>query len=194
MTTGARPGGDDAPVLGSARVADRLLTWLADARVDDAATERRRQWWLRRQAEEQSSLVGVLLDLAERGRPIVLSDRSGSSHRGRLSLIGANVVVIETGRGDIVVPLVAVTSVRSDPGGAATTGDRRPESDVDLATVLMVLAGDRPRVTVMLEGGESMAGELAGSGLDVLRLLVDGPGRDSAYVALGAISHVKLVG
>ncbi len=180
-------------MLGTVRVADQLSAWLAEARVDAAATERRKQWWLRRQAEEQASLVGVVLDLAERGRPVVLSDRSGGSHRGRLSLVGADVVVIETGRGDIVVPLAALTAVRPDPGAASTIGDRRAESDVDLVTVMTVIAGDRPRVMVALDGGETLSGDLVSAGLDVLRLLVDGPGRDSAYVAYRSISHVRIV-
>ncbi|HWC38241.1 MAG TPA: hypothetical protein VG476_06920, partial [Acidimicrobiales bacterium] len=55
---------------------DRLLgeisRWAGDARASDAARGRSRERWLRRQAEEEATLPGIALDLAERGEAVVL--------------------------------------------------------------------------------------------------------------------------
>ena len=46
-----------------------LQRWVADGQVDEAARARSRRRWLEKVATEEATLGGVLLDLAERGRP-----------------------------------------------------------------------------------------------------------------------------
>ena len=53
-------------------LAARLERWAAEARVDEAARTRSRERWLRRQAEESGTLAGVLADLLEAGRAVVV--------------------------------------------------------------------------------------------------------------------------
>ena len=52
------------------RLIGDLRRWAADARASDAARARSRQRWLRRQAEEESTLAGIALNLAERGTAV----------------------------------------------------------------------------------------------------------------------------
>ncbi|MBA2283054.1 MAG: hypothetical protein H0W25_17730, partial [Acidimicrobiia bacterium] len=67
MTSGSDPSSADGQDLLA-----RLAAWAAAARVDEAAAARSRERWLRQAADEGASFTGVLLDLAERGAPVVV--------------------------------------------------------------------------------------------------------------------------
>lgn len=177
------------PGTGAPSFGDRLATWLADATADESVAKRRRERWLRTQADEEASLRGVLVDLAERDTPVVVTTRGGRTHRGRATVVGDDVLVME--RDGVAVTLLAlgsVASVRPAPGHGPVAGDRRGRSDVALAEVLRLLVGERPRV-VVVAGAESVAGELARVGGDVLTVRLEGDG-GRAYVALDAIDEV----
>jgi hypothetical protein len=178
-------GGTDA-------LARSLERWAADARVDEAARERHRQRWLRVQSEEEASTLGVLVDLAERGRPLVL-DVGDHRVRGTVVGIGADFLALRSERDqDVLVRTAAVDVVRSEPGGRAVTGDRTVLVAVALDAVIGPLAAARPEVLVRTRSGQVVRGELRSAGTDVVALRSDGDPPAPVWIPLAALDLVVL--
>lgn len=174
-------GGDDA--LGRS-----LERWAAEARVDEAVRTRVRARWLRVQAEEEASLVGTMIDLAERGRPVVL-DVGEHRLRGVLVGIGGDFVAVRTDSGQqVLVRTAAIDVIRSEPGGVDVRGDRPPLLDLELDGVLGPVAADRPDVLVRTQTGVTARGELRSAGTDVIRLRVDGDPPTPTWIPTASIA------
>lgn len=178
----------------------RVLELLAaETRADDAAASRRRTAWLARQAEEEATLAGVLADLADRDRAVVIHSLSGRIHRGWIRAVGRDFLALGGSNGaDTLIRTDAVASVRGQQGDDVATGDRTLIVDATLAAMLGSLGPLRPRVLVVTGAAvEPVVGELRFVGADVAALRLDGGGAP-AYVPLGAITelttHDKLVG
>jgi hypothetical protein len=189
---GAHDGNPPArrPSLGGA--AD-LAGWVAGLAVDEAARSRARAYWLQRQAGEEGTFAGVLADLAERGRGVVVHLRNGRRHHGRAVLIGADFVAVRTEQHrDVLLALGAVASVRTRAGDPPTLGDRPVVADLQLVEALAVLAEDRTRVIVRGDdAADAVHGELRGVGRDVATVRLDGAG-GTAYVALASVVEVSV--
>jgi hypothetical protein len=171
-----------------------LTRWAAEARVDEAAAARARERRLRDQAAEDSSLTGVLIDLAERSTPVVLHTIAGRRHRGVIRLVGADFCGLraQTGR-DVLVSTAALSAVRTEPRGVAPRGDRSVRADLLLIDALGELANERARVLVLtVHTTEGISGELRGIGTDLVRLLLDGEPRATVFVPAAAIAEVSL--
>jgi hypothetical protein len=180
-------------VLGGGDVLARSLErWAAEARVDEAAGARARQRWLRIQAEESASILGTLVDLAERGRPVTLD--VGDHHiRGRIVGVGADFLAVRSDRGqDVLVRTGAVEVVRAEPGATSVIGDRAVLVEVDLHAVVGPLAADRPEVLIRTRSGQAVRGEVRSAGTDVVRLRVDGDPPAAVWVPLAAVDVVVL--
>jgi len=173
--------------------ADGAERWLAGLRADTGADQRRRASWLSRQAEEEATLLGVLADLAERGRPAVVDVAGGRRHRGVVGIVGEDFVGLRTEGGTpVLVARAAITGVRPAPGDTGAVGDRRLAPQVTLAGVLSSIAGSGARlVLVPFGGGEPIAGELRSVGTDVMALRLDADG-GSVHVPLAAVAEVQL--
>ncbi|MDQ4070303.1 MAG: hypothetical protein M3203_12665 [Actinomycetota bacterium] len=172
-----------------------LERWAADARAREAADARVRERWLRAQAEEEASLAGVLLALAERRATVVASTVSGRRHRGVVTGVGMDFAVLETGAGTTtLVVLAAVADVRVVEGGPSSrpaTGDGAAcDLGVRLADVLAQAAGPRPRISVQA-GPASVVGDLRAVGSDVLTLRTDAPA--VVYVGLASVSEISFL-
>src|SRR5215204_2134370 len=107
-----------------------LERWAADARAREAADTRVRERWLRAQAEEEASMAGVLLALAERREVVVITTATGRRHRGAVVGVGLDFVAVEAEAGPItLVALSGLGDVRVAETGTrprqrrATTGD-----------------------------------------------------------------------
>lgn len=178
-------GGDD----GFARALER---WAADAVVDEAALGRTRQRWLRAQAEEDATLVGALLDLAERGRPVSL-ELVAHRVRGRIVGIGGDFVALRSDRGQHVLARTELVDVvRAEAGSAAVTGDRTAVVEAGLAGVLGPLAAERPDVLVRTRSGAVVRGELRSAGVDVVHLRLPGDPPTPAWLPIDALAVVVL--
>lgn len=178
-------GGDDA--LGRS-----LERWVAEARVDEAVRARVRARWLRVQAEEEASLVGTMIDLAERGRPAAI-DVGGHRMRAVFVGIGGDFVAVRTDHGqDVLVRTEAIDVIRSEPGGVDVRGDRAPLLDVELAGVLGPVAADRPDVLVRSRSGVATRGVLRSAGTDVIRLRVAGDPPTPAWIPTASIAIVVI--
>ncbi len=180
--------------LGGPDLLGRLARWAGEAGADEAAAARARERWGLRSAEEDATFTGVLLDLAERGSPVVVAGRGGRRHRGVVRAVGADFVGLAgPDRGDVLLAFAGIASVRPEPRAAPAPGDRPVEVVLGLAEALAALAEDRPRVLVVtLADADGLAGELRSVGRDVVVLRLDGATRAPAYVPVAAIAEVRL--
>jgi hypothetical protein len=176
---------------------ERLARWAAEALVDDAARRRSRERWLRQQAEEETSLRGLLVDLAERGRSVAVHVRGGRQHRGTVRAVGTDFVALAIVAADVIVALAAVTSVRTRPGEVPPLGHRPVTTSLRLAEVLAGLAAERERALVTMSGagydaGDAVAGEVWSVGYDVVVVRTSSQPPATAYVPLDAVGEVLL--
>jgi hypothetical protein len=170
--------------------------WAAEARVGEAAASRSREGWLRQAASEDASLVGTLVDLAERGTPVVVTMRSGRRLRAAIWRVGADCVAVQhDDRRVSWLALNAVAAIGAEPGGQAVpTGTRRVESEVTLADVLGDLVADQATVAVFLSDmTDPLRGRLVGGGRDIVRLTRSGESPDEVVIAVQVVSEVVLV-
>ncbi len=175
---------------------DDLERWAAGARAQDAAEARVRERWLRQAAEEEASFAGLLVDLAEDGRPVSLTTTGGRRHHGPIVGVGTDFVAVGGAEGRLtLVCLAAVAEVRLPNGGrravAASSAAERGSLDVTLAEVLAQAVASRPRVAVVL-GDVTVVGELRAVGTDVLTIRTDGEAAGISYVMLASVSEVSL--
>lgn len=181
-------GGDDAFTA-------RLDRWVADARIGEAALQRSRERWLLEMAEQEATLAGVLVDLAERRVPVTVQLRGGGTHHGVIRVVGADFVDLELrSHADVLLALSAIGIVRPAPGVDPTVGDRMIGTDLRLADVLTELAADRAHVALTIAGstGHAVVGVLRSVGHDVAALRPDSEARSTVYVALSAVTQVLL--
>ncbi len=178
--------GVDDPLAGLAR-------WVAEGRVDAAATARARRRWLERQAAEEATLAGVLVDLGERGGPVAIRTVRAHTFRGIVAAVGADFVVVRQAQvGDIILPIKSVATVRGAPRDQSTVGTRPLALVIVLAEALVELAADRPEVRVSV-GDDEVCGQLRSAGHDVLAIALGGSPHELIQVAMAAIDHVVVV-
>ena len=170
-----------------------LERWAADARAREAADARVRERWLRAQAEEEASLAGVLLALAERRETVVATSASARRHRGQVTGVGVDFAVLQAPGGTTtLLVLAALADVRVVERTRLTTGagGTRAALGVRLVDVLAQAAGHRPRVSVQA-GAASVVGDLRAVGSDVLTVRTDSAG--IVYVGLASVSEVSFL-
>ncbi len=178
---------------------DDLERWAAGARAQEAADARVRERWLRQAAEEDASFAGLLVDMAEDGRPVSVTTTSGRRHHGPVVAVGADFLAVGgPGTRLTLVRVSAVAEVRpaaGSRGSAAASGRGDPDGGdglgVTLAEVLSQAVANRPRVAVVV-GGVTVVGELRAVGIDVVTVRTDGESGGPSYVTLASVSEVSL--
>jgi len=161
--------------------------------VDEAAAARARERWLRQQAGEEATLVGVLLDLAERGTAVVVESAGGRRQRATITAVAEDFCALRTDQGgDALVAYAGVDSV-APLDDVASSGDRPRALDMTLIEAIAVMAAERPRVLVVARDGTSRAGELTSVGRDVVTMRTDGTPRH-VYLPVSAIAEVAITG
>jgi hypothetical protein len=193
---GVAPGAGRPDLVGEG-MARRLERWAAEARVDEAGRQRVQRQWLRRALEEEATVRGVLVDLAERGEAVTVQLVSGVSRHGRLVLVGRDVAGLVLRDGAVVVlALAAVVAIRTGPAVPASVGEPRRSAGPCLVGVLADLAVDRHPVTLGVHhagrggGSHVVAGTLLWVGDDLAAVRVEGDAPATAYVLLDAIAEV----
>ena len=162
-----------------------LQRWVADGQVDEAARARSRRRWLENAATEEATLGGVLLDLAERRRPVIVRTLAG--HR---VAVGADFVGVADARlGDTLMPTTRIATVQPAPGDDLPAGDRRHDVVLAFGDALTELAAERPDVMVGV-GDETLRGELRTASTEVVTLVIADERREPISIALTAIDHV----
>jgi len=174
---------------------------LADWRSDDRARARSQQGSLTSQAAEQATLAGVLLDLGERGVPVVTTVLGGHRRVGRVLAVSPTCAVLALdSTAQVLIDLTAVCAVRQAPGRVsvgAALGDRVVTStgDGSVGEVLAGLVHDRPDVLVTFVDGTTEHGTLASSGVDVVVLTASSPGGSlPVHVSLRTVADVVVRG
>lgn len=142
-------------------------------------------------ALEDADLLGEVADRtrAERGR-VAFLDRLRASTGATIALrtaagevagvlvrAGADFVLLDPGRGELLVPLAAVQSVvglRPAATAAAVVGP--VASRLGLRSALQRISRDRAPVDLVLTGGVTVHGTLQGIGLDYVDLAVHATG------------------
>ena len=167
---------------------------IADARVDEAATARARAHWLAQQAEDDVTLVGALVDLTEQGKVLRVRLRGGAELTGAARAVGADVVVLHTPTGEVLVRIDRLITVRSDSGFAGSP--TRPDRSSGSPTFLEVLhdrAARQPRVQVHTDDAAVILGTLRAMGADVLTLRVGEGPTATVLVSLSAVTAVGIL-
>ncbi len=176
----ASPGPPDENIAMSADPS----AWLSEVRSDEHAAGRTRVAWLARQAGEESTFQGVLLDLAERGAPVVAELADTSSVRGVLRAVGRDLAIVEpAGGGTALLSLSALWAVRPSAGTAEVWGDRPIGESSTITQVLADWSEARPDVTMRTIGG-TVQGELLDVGADVAVIRATDERRSRIYVAI----------
>ena len=181
-----------APASGT--FAARLDAWVAEARIEGSAEARSRERWLRAAAEADATFGGVLLDLAERGQPLVATTTAGRRHRGTITAVGLDFVALRTASGaEVLLSLRALATLRTAPSADVALGERVVTSDLRLREVLGELAAERSRVLLVPAAAQdAVAGELRTVGQDVVTVRMDANPTATAYLPLASIGEVGL--
>ena len=167
-----------------------LQRWVADGQVDEAARARSRRRWLENAATEEATLGGVLLDLAERRRPVIVRTLAGHRVAGPITAVGADFVGVADARlGDTLMPTTRIATMQPAPGDDLPAGDRRHDVVLAFGDALMELAAERPDVMVGV-GDETLRGELRTASTEVVTLVITDERREPISIALTAIDHV----
>ena len=183
---------DDA---GFERFLSDLASWAGERRGRAAARSRQDEAWLRRQAEEEARFTGMALDLAEQGEGITIRTTTGRQHHGNVVVVAEDFLVVRVAGGaPVLLPYAAVAVLRPPPGAVApdASSSRRPLLGTRFVQALAGLAADRPRIGVVVGGGEAMNGELRSVGADVLTLRLEGGA--TVYVRVDALTEVSVFG
>ena len=171
---------------------DGLSNWLADCQVDEAAAARTRQRSLEHQAAQESTIAGVLLDLAERDRPVTVTTAGGQVCEGQIVAVGADFVFVhDQNTGGLLIPNQAIATIRTSPTDRPVTG-ARPLSSMALADTLDELVADHADVAVAV-GDECVSGQLQTAGTDVIAVATNGARRDLVHIATAAIDHLLVL-
>lgn len=171
-----------------------LAHWLAEGRVEAASEARARQRWLERQAAEEATIAGVLLDLAERSRPIVVRTKGAHTAQGTITAVGTDFVAVRVARlGELLVPLTSIATLRTVPGESPVVGARPLSFVIVFAEALVEMAADRPEVLVST-GNEEIRGSLRSAGRDLISVTSTAEGRPVVQIASGAIDHLLVLG
>jgi hypothetical protein len=167
-----------------------LQRWVADGQVDEAARARSRRRWLENAATEEATLGGVLLDLAERRRPVTVRTLAGHRITGPIIAVGADFIAVADARlGDTLMPTTRIATVQPAPGDDLPAGDRRHDVVLTFGDALMELAAERPEVMVGV-GDEALRGELRTASTEVVTLVIADERREPISIALAAIGNV----
>jgi hypothetical protein len=172
-----------------------LVRLVDEGRLGQSSEARERERLLQRMAQDNASLAGTLLDLAERQSVVSVRTDAGRAHHGVVVAVGADFFVLRSDQGlRTHLRTAVVTTVRPHrhERHAPASGDRPPPLNLLLGEVLADVAGDRPRVTIVTRGAEVVSGELAAAGTDLLTVRLDGDARSLCYVAIAGIGEVGL--
>lgn len=177
--------------MGDDQSADELVRafarWAAQERAGFAAEERARRRWLGEQAVAGSTMIGILVDLAEQSAHVVISlpDHTCS---GRIVGVGTDFCVVNQRIGrPAVVALRHVGAVSPEPGSRLAAGDRAPALEMSLAAAFAVMAEERLPVAVR-SGQATIEGEVYGIGEDVVTLRSNPPNRRLTHIPLRTVT------
>lgn len=186
-----------APACGTLHfmTSDPLLSLVDEERTEAIHRQREREHRLKQQAQEQASLLGTLLDLAEQQETVSIRTESGNTHCGIIQTIGRDFIAM-TMRGDVNVycTLSAIATVRPQTNAlhGPAYGDREPSLDLLFIEFLATAAEGHPWVTITSTGREQVSGRLSAVGVDVVTIQLEGDRPSVCYVSSAAVAEAIL--
>lgn len=170
---------------------DPFAELAARARAEAASRARRRERALVQQAAESATLAGTLLDLAEAAVSVAVRTVTGRTHRGTLVAVGRDYCSLAVSAGTVYLALHAVAVVRPERvRPLPASGDRPAPLELGLGEALARLVPERPRVMLVADGGDLLAGDLVAVGTDVVTLALEGARPAVCYVSLDRLAEV----
>lgn len=153
-------------------VRDPHLQLLDDARQAQAVADRSQRRLLAEAGDQDATFLGSLEGVAESGTTVVLDTTVGHRVRGRVRVLTADHVVLDTDHGTTWVRLRAVTllQVPRSADVRASGGERPQRPPVPLTDALRMLVEERADVEITFEGGSRVRGTAVAAGRDVLTL------------------------
>lgn len=165
-----------------------ITGWAAAEAID----ERRRRHWRAQEERDTTTLVGLLVTLAEGGSDVGVSVEGDRRFDGHIRGIGEDMVSLQTRDGRrTLVNLARVRWIRPT-GTLQLTGDRTPPVALRFVEAVAELCAEQPDVAVHLESGEPVRGRLRWCGEDVC-CITDPSGRLPTYISLGHITALAVM-
>lgn len=193
--------------LAEERFLSALAGWAAGQRVAGAAAGRSRFRALTDAAAGSATLVGILVDLAERRAEVAVTcsgaapasspgPATGETRAtGTVIGVGRDFIVMEQNNGrPVIIRTASLTSVWPTaplPGPAAPGGDRPAPLALSLEAVLSELAAEIAPVAVGT-GSSRLDGELLAVGEDVMTLRCGGSARRVVHLPMAGVHWCEL--
>ena len=177
--------------------ADPFVDLLDAARAEALIATRSRERWMRQQAEEEATLAGTLLDLAEQAGPVGLRTTAGRPVTATVVAVGRDFAAVRTEAGRAgCLALAALTRVRPGAGRRSpASGDRPAPLDLSLAELLARAVVDRPSVSLVAGGDpDPLVGELRAVSAELITVVPDGGARSPCFVPVAALAEVWFAG
>ena len=167
--------------------------WAGTERAGLAAASRTRERWLREQLAASATWIGTLVDLSEKRDEVKLAV-GASRFAGRVVGVGRDFCVLDQAGSRPV--LVRARSIEAAwPGESSwrsVAGEGSAPIEMSMNAAVATLADERTPVSLLLDGGAVVEGELIGAGEDVLIVRLRGAARRQVYVQFDAISACEL--
>lgn len=134
---------------------------------------------------------GTLVDLAEARRPLTILTRSGAHHRGVISTVGADVVVVGDASNPqrLLIAIEAIEGLRAPHLGRGRASNH--SSGPHLADLLDSVFDSGQRAALTTRGGNRLMGVVDHVGEDQVTLRLDGDS-DTVVVAISSIDEVAV--
>lgn len=169
---------------------DAHVRFLDEVTQEAAVRRRAAQQGLQDRASESATWIGTLRDLAERRTPVVVQLQGGRCHRGCLTAVSGDHVVLG-GQPTVVIALHAIGLIRASRGARGTLpqGDRRAADERTLLETLVELLPLDPVVHLGTRGpAEPLRGTVVRVGEDLVSLRTE----DGAAVVVPAAAVTDL--
>lgn len=134
---------------------------------------------------------GTLIDLAESRRPLTILTRNAAHHRGVVSTVGVDVVVVgdATNPQQLLIAIDAIEGLRAPHLGRGRAGSNA--SGPHMADVIDSVFDNGQRATIITQGGNCLMGVVDHVGEDQVTLRLDGD-NDTLVIAISKIDEVAV--
>jgi hypothetical protein len=163
-----------------------LEQWLRASRTDEAARARRRSAIWRQLGPTDADLVGVLLDLSERGTETTIELTNGHAHRGRILEVAPSWLLLAKTSGELALCRSRCIASIEGSDRQLSFGSRSTSVTTGFTAAVERMAMDR--FVTMWSGTSVLRGELHQVGEEIA--VMTSEARNRRYVSLDAVDEV----
>ena len=175
-----------------ANEADQWVRLLDRATEEHRAAGRRIRSMAAKIDEEEATLLGLLIDIAETDEQASVSVVDGSDHLARIDSVGVDVVILITSLGRrLLVPLRQIVGVETPSKRTRPLSGQREPAEIGLASLLFAYAPLRPEVSLRRTGRtDQVRGRLWSCGRNVCTIRTDDA--RLVHIPIDAIAEVRV--